>query len=83
MTAVSVTTATTAILAPSQAYSKVKLQNLGAAVAFIQFDGGAAVAANGYSLAVNGVLDLEGPQCNRGINGITSSGTADIRIQAV
>ena len=69
MTAVSVTTTTTVILAPNQAYSKVKLQNLGAAVAFIQFDGGSAVAANGYSLAVNGALDLEGPQCTVELTG--------------
>ena len=84
MTAVSVTTASTTILAPNSVYSRVKLQNLGAGTAFIQFDGGTAAAANsGYSMAANAVLDLEDNQCRRGIYGITSSGTADIRIQAV
>ena len=83
MTAVSVTTATTAILAPSSVYTDVIIQNIGAAIAFINWDGGPATAANGYSLAVSGVLSLSGKQCQRGINGITTAGTADIRLQAV
>lgn len=81
MTAVSVTNATTVILAPGNANKSVVLQNLGAAVAFIQWDGGPAVVANGFSLAVNASLVLFDEQCQRGINGITSSGTADIRLQ--
>lgn len=84
MTAVSVTTSSTQILAPSQATRWAVIENNSSVQAvYLCFDGPTATLADGLPLAANGtlVLVLAG-QVNKGIYGIVASATADVRIQA-
>ena len=82
MTAVSVTTSSTQIAAPSSATMFIHIHNASAQAVYLNYDGGAATVADGMVLAVAGRLELTGQeQCCKGVRGIVAATTADVRVQ--
>lgn len=84
MTAVTITTASTEIIAPNSVFNSVDIYNNSAQVVYLNYDGGPATVANGLPLAATGgMIRLTGAQCRKGIYGIVAAATADVRVQAI
>lgn len=82
MTAVSVTTSSTQIVAPSSATQFIHIHNASAQSVYLNYDGGAATVADGLPLAAGARLELTGVnQCGKGVRGIVAATTADVRVQ--
>lgn len=81
MTAITVQTTSTIVVAPNSAIQWVDLHNQTAAVVYVAYDGSAASVANGFPLAQNEKLRLEGSQCKKGVYAIIAAATGDLRVQ--